>query len=215
MARKLELRPDKNDWNEYLPGSPPPEWMDSATKINEKEAFNPVLARALYISEFGTKADSQFLELLIASEEMQAAESLAEAFEIAYTCYPEDGLRAGERVSLASPSAKTRARFLRILMSKLLETLRVPSVIRRDLDILLAGYHIKTEENKKRVQQLLIDNPSLSYGEMSRMTETAAGEAVKIDKSDLSQQVIAGLLLDPHKEARPSEPEVRRGTTLD
>lgn len=211
MARPQKMKTDKEKWQDYFPISSDnlPNWAEEQYKLDKEiepdEIFNPIEARALYISQFGDESHADLLELLIAGEEAASSSKINKVIEIIDLCYPKNGLKKGEKLRTASDEAIARARFLRLCLAKLLRHFKFPAVIRNDIDILLAGYPIRVEEKKRNAQKVLLAHPDISYGQISDLIYDEF--QTQVNTSDLSQWVKANIVIDPHKASRPPDPK--------
>jgi hypothetical protein len=198
MSRPEKHKPDKG---EYLPKDLPPAWVlkDAEDSTYEEEAsFKFLEARTKYIKGNEDEKIDHLLPMLIAAEEAIFLKEICELYELIDEYYPNTPLKIGERVLTASPDARARARFLNLVLGRILQLKNFPATLRNDLSVLLSAFPIEVSESRVRAQQKLVANPTLSI--------RAVADLAEVDQSDLSQWIKAGLVIDPSEGQRTNRP---------
>lgn len=173
-----------------------------------EDQFNYLVERAKYSREFGNEGHEDRLTMLVMAEQAHKADDLGEIYEIIDCFYPRVPLQGRQSRKDTLFETQVRARFLNLVLGRMLKLIKAPKVLAQDLNSLLSDFPIEVAEQRARAQRELERDHHASIRAIAKRV-TDQGKA--LNQSDLTQWIKAGLVIDPNEGKRAnSVPRPRR-----
>jgi len=201
----------RTDKAEYADLGMAPDFMSADADLDEdflvrasRDEYNYLVSRARYAGYYAVHKnrhrEGDRLQLLIASDEIEASGDRNTWMDVMYGIYPEDPLSNDEMYERPSDDVEVRARLLNVFLQKLMLDQKVPPNIRHDLHVILSLFDDHANEKNANAQRLLLSDKTSS---LTKLAESSEGDkTTSFGQSCLSQWIDAGLVFDPHAQGR-------------